>query len=269
MPILRQTVERGVLVRFWSTDTAKGATMRWDAAAWPRLVYSVRGAMWATAAEAQWLLTPDSGLWVPEGHPLRVAHSGPLHLRTVYLAPELARPRALAVVTVEPLLKELVLEACRIGPLTKSSPGERRLAVLLSERTATAREGAGGLPLPRSKRLRAVAELALRNVRLGSDALAKEVGTSRRSLERDFAGETGISLGRWLRRARHLEALRLIAEGRDVGQAAWAVGYTSPSAFTHAFHKSLGLKPGTLKFEKDGSDGQTRTVDLTGMNRLL
>ena len=53
------------------------------------------------------------------------------------------------------------------------------------------------------------------------DDMAREAGASRRTLERLFQKETGMSLGRWRQQARLLHAMRLLARGepRDVDRA--------------------------------------------------
>jgi len=73
--------------------------------------------------------------------------------------------------------------------------------------------------------------------------LAHRVGASRRSLERVFRANTGMTVGQWRRRLRMLEALRLLAAGMTATAVATRVGYATPSAFGVAFRAELGATP--------------------------
>jgi AraC-like DNA-binding protein len=70
--------------------------------------------------------------------------------------------------------------------------------------------------------------------------LARSTGASKRTLERLFLRETAMTLGRWRRRLRLVEALRLLAQGHAVTRVALGVGYQSPpSVFIAAFRREL------------------------------
>ena len=84
------------------------------------------------------------------------------------------------------------------------------------------------------------------------DDLARSVGASRRTLERAFLAETGLTIGAWRQRQRLLRALELLAQGEPVTTVAGAVGYRTPSAFTAMFHEHLGTTP-TRYFQPDRS----------------
>src|SRR5258706_16382650 len=70
------------------------------------------------------------------------------------------------------------------------------------------------LPMPASAAARRAAEQILEGVPACQIAeLARRVGISSRTLERRFAQETGLTVGRWRRQARLLDALRELAAG--------------------------------------------------------
>jgi AraC-like DNA-binding protein len=75
-------------------------------------------------------------------------------------------------------------------------------------------------------------------------ALAHAVGLGKRTLERRFVVETGLTVGRWRQQQVLLRALEALASGRSVKQVAFGAGYSSPSAFVAAFRKHLGATPG-------------------------
>jgi AraC-like DNA-binding protein len=52
-----------------------------------------------------------------------------------------------------------------------------------------------------------------------------------------------MSIGRWRQRHRLITALRLLAEGTPVTEVAMRVGYSTPSAFTALFTRTMGQPP--------------------------
>lgn len=75
------------------------------------------------------------------------------------------------------------------------------------------------------------------------NAVASAAGMARRTLERLFVRETGMSVGQWRQRLRLMQALRLLAEGESVTRVSVRAGYSTPSAFTHAFRRAMGQPP--------------------------
>ena len=74
-------------------------------------------------------------------------------------------------------------------------------------------------------------------------AVARLCGASKRTLERIFVRETGMTAGRWRQRQRLMEAMRRLAAGQDVTSVAMDVGYASVSAFVYAFRTQFGATP--------------------------
>ena len=68
-------------------------------------------------------------------------------------------------------------------------------------------------------------------------------GASLRTIERQFSDETGLTLGRWRRQLRMVEALRLLAAGEPVTSVALEVGYPDASHFSHSIRQVYGLTP--------------------------
>jgi AraC-like DNA-binding protein len=52
-----------------------------------------------------------------------------------------------------------------------------------------------------------------------------------------------MTVGRWRRQARLLDALRQLASGQSVKVVAQDAGYSSPSAFVSAFRAVFGVTP--------------------------
>lgn len=216
--------------------------------AWGQVLFAPRGAMGVEADGRFWLVPPHRALWMPAGVRHRVATVGETWMRTVYLRHDLASRAAegIRVLVVAPLLRELLLDVVRRGALDESVEDDVSLARVLARQLAEARAFGVALPLPRDPRARRVADSVVRapGTTRPLDALARDAGASRRTIERLFVDETGLSFGRWRQQARLQHAVCRLAEGGAVTRVALECGYDSPSAFVTMFRRALGAPPG-------------------------
>ena len=170
-------------------------------------------------------------------------------MRTLYLSPDL-NPAALhcRVLTVSPLLRELILRVIEMAALDGRVAEHARLAGVVLDEIARAEVASLLLPLPVDARGAAVAQevLGAPGEAETLDALARRHGVGRRTLERIFRGETGMSFGMWQQKARLLYSVRALAESRPVTEAAFDAGYSSVSAYIAAFKRTFGCTPGRL-----------------------
>ena len=255
----RQRVGSELLIRTLAAGYPAGAVLPHHTHDWAQLVYATQGVMRVESEDGVWVVPSHRAVWIPPGIGHSVAMSGWVSMRTLYLLPELigALPRRCCVVSVPPLLRELILHAIAEGPLRRDRAEHRRLVDFLLDQLRVLPVVPLELPMPRDARALRVA-LRLREDPGGSAALevlARGSGASRRTLERLFQKETGISLGRWRQQARLLQAMRLLAHGETVTSIALEVGYDSPSAFIAAFSHAFGTTPGRFYGapEKPGS----------------
>jgi len=104
------------------------------------------------------------------------------------------------------------------------------------------------LPLPADERALALARYVLENPVVSDkvDGLAKQDGLARRTMERRFRDQTGMSFGMWRQKARLLDSIRLLAEDQSVTDTALDCGYSSVSAFIAAFKSTFGYTPGRV-----------------------
>jgi AraC-like DNA-binding protein len=78
--------------------------------------------------------------------------------------------------------------------------------------------------------------------------IAADLGVSASYLERTFRRVTGSAIGRYRRRLRLREALRLVMEGdRELAAVALGLGFSSHSHFTAAFRREFGFTPRALR----------------------
>src|SRR5215472_10790806 len=101
-----------------------------------QLVYGSRGVMTIRTETGSWVVPPHRAVWIPAGISHTITMSGMVAMRTLYLKPRLAStlPRDCCVVNVSPLLRELILHACKLGTLRKRARSvERLIGVILDQ----------------------------------------------------------------------------------------------------------------------------------------
>lgn len=219
---------------------------------WGQLIYASHGMMSVQAISKQcdkrWVVPPARAVWAPAGVMHRIETIGETWMRTVYIRPEFAEalPSCIRVLDVTPLLRELLLEAIRIGTLIEGHQTHGALATMLCNQISMARDIGLALLLPTEARARVVAErvLTLLDGDDSLDKLTRGAGLSPRTAERLFRKETGLSFGRWRQQARLQHAVRRLAEGNSVTAVALDCGYSSVSAFVAMFKLALGETPG-------------------------
>jgi AraC-like DNA-binding protein/quercetin dioxygenase-like cupin family protein len=216
-----------------------------------QLVYAATGTMQVTTPKGRWLVPPDRAVWVPArlGHAIDMLAD--IEMRTLYF--DLAwlrretRNAGLTsefVVRVSPLLHQAILALFddnstpdRIGLLVK-------LVMLELHR---AEDSTTFIPLPHEPRCRRAADIVLADPTGAHEieTLAREVGTSARTLSRLFSSETQLSFKSWCQRARIAAAIEKLSTEANVSvkQLASDLGYASVPAFSHAFRQVTGKTP--------------------------
>ncbi|MEL7369714.1 MAG: helix-turn-helix transcriptional regulator [Myxococcota bacterium] len=212
----------------------------------PQLLYARAGALRAEVAGTLWLVPPRRALWIPAGTEHGLVALGSVDLRTLYCGlsnlEDWVEVRSL---TVCGLLHEALLRACDLGGLDARRPDQRRLADLIGDELRDADRIPELLTMPRDPRARRLADLMLERMGDGAslDPLLTEAGLSRRTAERLFYAQTGLSPARWRQQACLAASFERLAAGARVTEVALAAGYASPSAFSAAFKRVLGIAP--------------------------
>jgi AraC-like DNA-binding protein/quercetin dioxygenase-like cupin family protein len=216
-----------------------------------QLVYAARGTMQVTTPKGRWLVPPDRAVWVPAGLPHAIDVLADIEMRTLYF--DLAwlkreqRTGSLAaefVVRVSPLLHQAILALFDEHNTSERTTLLINLAMLELHQ---AEDSATFIPLPHEPRCRRAADIVLADPTGDHEieTLAREVGTSARTLSRLFASETQLSFKSWYQRARIAAAIQKLSTEANVSvkQLASDLGYASVPAFSHAFRQVTGKTP--------------------------
>jgi len=219
-----------------------------------QLVYATRGVMTVRTGHGAWIVPTHRAVWIPASIAHTITMSGTVAMRTLYLRPRFARtlPRACSVVNVPPLLRELILHACTFPVLRNTVRRQRHLTRVILDQLEIIQAVPLQLPTPIEPRALRVAEILFADPsdRRPLTQICKAAGASRRTVERLFQENVGMTFGKWRQQLRLMQAMRLLAEGAKVTHAALESGYSTPSAFINMFRKTLGTTPASY-FKSD------------------
>ena len=228
-----------------------------------QVVYASRGVMTVRTRDGTWVVPTQRAVWIPAKMPHGITMHGAVSMRTLYLRPRLARslPRSCCVINVSALLKELVLHACTIPALRRGVRTEAHLIDMILDQFETVNALPLQLPNPADSRAVRVAKALWADPgdqrTLGE--ICKTAGGSKRTIERLFLLETGMTFGKWRQQLRLMHAMRLLAGGAKITHAALDAGYSTPSAFISMFRNVLGTTPGRYIHSQQDSSGSGRS----------
>jgi len=212
-----------------------------------QLLFASEGVMTVETNEGIWVVPPLRAVWIPAETEHRVSMSGRVSMRTLYFWPKLCRslPRRCLVINISSLLRELILHASGFSKLRRRVAAERHVIELILDQLKMAKAVPVQLPHPSDFRARKLADRVRANPgdQRPLEVLAMECGASKRTMQRLFAEESGMSFSRWRQRARLVHAMQSLAAGQSVTNAALDAGYSTTSAFISMFRKQLGTTP--------------------------
>lgn len=228
---------------------------RWHSHTRHQLLYAARGVLQLEVEGGEWMLPSARAAWLRAGVRHRVDVSIPASLRTVYFAvdavpAEVARLGECRVFAISDLCRALILYSMRWGPDRDPADGRaNRFFAVLGDCCVEWVEAIRPFRLPRGRSPELATAMTYARHRLDAahvEGAAQAAGISARTLGRRFRSETGMTWRRWLRTARILRAMELLAEGATVTETALSVGFDSPAAFSHAFSEMVGEPPSTF-----------------------
>jgi AraC-like DNA-binding protein len=197
--------------------------------------------------EGVFVIPPEQALWLPPNiehqHFCRTAVS----YRSLHIDPTWSDILGNCVkpLTVDPLLKALILEVSNWGKdYTETAQTNRLLRVLL-DRLAQAPSNELFIPKINDKRLLPIVESLNHDPsnKLTIEEWAEIVGASSRTLNRLFNKSYGMGFSRWKQKIRILKSLEMINSNMNLSDIAFSLGYESTSSFITGFKKQLGCSP--------------------------
>jgi AraC-like DNA-binding protein/quercetin dioxygenase-like cupin family protein len=214
-----------------------------------QLIYAPSGVMEVAAGRSLWLIPPQFAVWIPAQTSHKIRMPGAVSMRTLYLRRGLASrlPRTCSVLHVTTLLRELIIEAARIGKLQTRNHLHRTIRDLIVHELQESSPVPTFVTLPSDSRALAVARATMVDLAGGRSLseLCTEAGASVRTIERAFRRDVGTSFELWRRQARLMKAIELLVAGHSVKQVAYDVGYRRTSAFVEMFRHTMGTTPKT------------------------
>ena len=253
-PRRRLTAEQEpfLAARALSTTYSSGSCLHPHRHASHQLLFASSGAMTVTGDQTTWMIPPGRAVLIPAGVLHAIRMWGDVAMRSLYFPPPAAEPvfslGACRVISVGPLLRELILRVAELAALDSRVPEDARLMSVLMDELEAAEIEPLSLPLPSDSRALAAATGILANPAedATTDDVARRSGLSARTLERVFRAETGMPFGLWRQKVRLLESVRLLVESGSVTDAALDSGYSSVSAYIAAFKQTFGRTPGAM-----------------------
>jgi AraC-like DNA-binding protein len=210
-----------------------------------QLIYATQGAMEVAADARLWLIPPQFAVWIPAHMRHAIRMPGAVSMRTLYFRPGIAARRDCAVLHVTPLLRELIVEAVKLGTLKQRNADHAAFRDVIAAQVNKASPVPTSLTMPQDRRALVLAQNAIANLRKNV-ALAGEcrkAGVSVRTMQRIFRREVGIDFETWRRQARLMKAIERLAAGQSVKEVSFAVGYRQSSTFGALFRETFGMTP--------------------------
>src|SRR6187431_1441739 len=133
-----------LVARALSTTYSNGSVLHPHRHASHQLLFSSTGAMTVTGDRTSWMIPPGRAVLIPAGIPHAIRMWGDVAMRSLYFPPAAAlvfATDACRVISVSPLLRELILRVAGLAALDSRVPAEARLmSVLMDELAAAAIE---------------------------------------------------------------------------------------------------------------------------------
>jgi len=211
-----------------------------------QLLYVATGTMRLDTADGAWTVPTRRAVLIPPNTNHQVLMDG-VSARSLYIEPAAAPwfPNRCQVVDVSPLLRSLLLAAMQLPAEYQLCGRDAALIELILYEIQAETPLPLDLPMPRRAELRSICQRFARapDIRQMPAQWAAALHVSKRTFNRMFRAETGLTFQQWRQRACVLHAIRLLSRGMTVAQAATTLGYNTPAAFSAMFTQHIGSTP--------------------------
>lgn len=212
-----------------------------------QLLYGATGLMHVSTCDGEWVIPPQHAVWIPPDTMHAVRFVG-VTTRSLYIEPErvtgLIKHRRCEVISVSPLLRQLLLDAVDLPPLYDNERDRTLINLILLE-LATMPVREFDIPLPQHPALLTLCQAFLLSPSINDPAerWASALFMSDSTFRRHFLQQTGMSFSAWRQRACVVSALALLITGKPVNSVALSVGYENASSFATMFRRVTGHSP--------------------------
>ncbi|MFT0212462.1 helix-turn-helix transcriptional regulator [Pseudomonas sp. F1_0610] len=230
------------------TDYNHGQVLDWHSHRRAQLLYGMTGVMHVEVAQGTWIVPPQHAVWIAADVPHKVVMLG-VSTRSVYIEPEQSvRSSSCEVISVAPLLRELLCAAADLPLIYELNGRDALLAELLLAEIKAADKLSLLLPMPADEALRksCAAFLQQPDIKQSTQQWAKKHYKSERTFIRWFKEQTGVVFSFWKQQACVTYSLALLVEGVAVTQVANLCGYDNPAAFATMFKRIMQYPPSTF-----------------------
>ena len=214
---------------------------------WSQLSYSCRGVMHIETSAGVFVIPPEQALWRPAKTQHQHFCKNSVSNRSLYIDPAWSEElgNSVRTLTVDPLLKSLLLEVASWPELYQENEQTSRLTRVLIDRLAIAPSNELFMPTIKDNRLLPIIDELNHDPanKLTIEQWATKVGASSRTLNRLFNKHYGMGFSRWKQKLKILKSLEMLNTGTQLTNIAFELGYESTSAFITGFKKQLGCSP--------------------------
>jgi AraC-like DNA-binding protein len=215
---------------------------------WHQLLYAVSGVLTVDVIGEKLFIPPENAVWLPCGCQHSVSTEYGAELKSLYIDSKyqlLPTDKSL-VLQISPVIKALIIEMSTFDVEYSMSGYEEDFISLTLKTLPRLKHVTDHLPWPTSIELLKVCSQLYEEPRnkKTTQMLAENLAMSKRTLERKFHRETGMTIQSWCLRLRFLKAIELLTAGHSITNISLDLGYSSPSPFIHMFRKISGMSPG-------------------------
>lgn len=242
----RQVDSKPIVMR--ASELAEGGRFAWHQHGRAQLVYASSGVMTVTTQSAVYVIPPQRAVWMPAGTEHCIDAQRAVSMRSLYIDEKLTGlcPPKPYVLQITPLLRELIMAVFAMGnEYADDSPQDRLMQVILDQIVAQPKLELS-LHLPTDPRLLRITNALMDDPanKLTLEEWATIAGASKRTLNRLFGKQTGLSFQQWRQQLRLQRGVELLVAGESVSRIALDLGYENASAFIAMFRRCFGVTPG-------------------------
>jgi AraC-like DNA-binding protein len=214
---------------------------------WHQLLYASSGVLIVDVIGERLFIPPENAVWLPCGCRHSVSTEYGAELKSLYINgnyQQLPTDKSV-VLKISPIIKALIIEVSTFDVEHSISGYEEEVISLMLSTLPRLKPVTDHLPWPTSVELLKMCNQLYERPggKQTTLMLAKDLAMSKRTLERKFHKETGMTIQAWSLRLRFLKSIELLTAGHSITNISLDLGYSSPSPFIYMFRNISGMSP--------------------------